>query len=358
MPDAVKKLKIVYTPLHGAGNKLVRRVLAENGFDRVLVVPEQELPDPEFSTVPSPNPENRSAFDLAIRLAQREDVDIIIGTDPDGDRMGVVFRNFDGRYEILTGNQIGCLLMEYILMSRKETGRLDKNGFVVKSIVTTKLANLIAADYGVDIYEVFTGFKYICGLVKELDELGDRRFIYGFEESNGYVAGTFVRDKDAVIASMLTAEMAAWYRSQNQTLADALRQIYEKYGYTLDDVISYTLEGKEGLDRIAGTMAFLRGERPDAFGDFRVKICKDYWTGELLEAGKAPAPLGGAGAERSNVLYYLMEDGSCYLIRPSGTEPKIKLYFGVTARARAEAEALLRRFEDSVTQVVKPRLAL
>ncbi|MDR1062035.1 MAG: phospho-sugar mutase [Clostridiales bacterium] len=355
--DVARNFKIIYTPLHGTGNVLVRRVLAENGYESVLVVPEQELPDPNFSTVESPNPENRSAFDLAIRLAGREDVDIIIGTDPDCDRLGVVFRDFGGEYVVLTGNQIGCLLMEYILEARRDAGELRDGDFVVKTIVTTKLANMIADSFGVEMREVFTGFKYICGLVKELDELGGRRFLYGFEESNGYLAGSFVRDKDAVIASMLVAEMAAWRRSRNQTLADALGEIYEKYGYTMDDAISYTLEGKEGLGRIAGAMDALRRERPSAFGSFAVRTCKDYLTQEVLSGGRTPAG-GTAMGETSNVLHYIMEDGSCYLVRPSGTEPKIKVYFGVTDRTRDGAAELLRRFEGDVTAVIKGHLGL
>jgi phosphoglucomutase len=355
--EAAGEMKIIYTPLHGTGNKLVRRVLAENGYGNVLVVKEQELPDPNFSTVESPNPENRGAFDLAIRLAEKEDVDIIIGTDPDCDRLGVVFRDHGGGYAVLTGNQIGCLLMEYILGALSEKGKLGADSFVVKTIVTSKLANLIAGRYGVEIHEVFTGFKYICGLVKELDEFGGRRFVYGFEESNGYLAGTFVRDKDAVIASMLVAEMAAWNRSRGRTLADAMEDIYGKYGHTIDDVVSYALEGKEGLDRIAGAMGALRAERPSSFGAFPVKTCRDYLTREVLDGGRTPA--GGMGMpETSNVLHYIMGDGSCFLVRPSGTEPKLKVYFGVTDRTREGAEELLRRFEGDVTSAVRERLGI
>ncbi|MDR3121727.1 MAG: phospho-sugar mutase [Clostridiales bacterium] len=356
--DTLKTFKVIYTPLHGTGNRLVRRVLAENGFSNVLVVPEQELPDPEFSTVKSPNPENREAFELAIALARRENVDIIIGSDPDCDRIGVVFRDFDGGYAVLTGNQIGCLLMEYVLAARRDAGRLDKDrAFVVKTIVTTKLANQIAAHYGLAICEVFTGFKYICEVVKERDEFGDGQFAFGFEESNGYLAGTFVRDKDGVIASMLVAEMAAWYRSQGRTLADAMKDIYDRYGYTIDDVVSYTLEGKQGLDRIAAAMERLRAERPDAFGAFRVKLCKDYQTDESFESG-AKVPGGLGMGERSNVLSYQMEDGSVFLIRPSGTEPKIKVYYGVTDASREGAQELLRDFEGAVSAVIRDYLGI
>ena len=356
--DALSKIKLIYTPLHGTGNLLVRRVLRENGFCNVLTVPEQELPDPEFSTVISPNPENKEAFDLAIKLAARENVDVIIGSDPDCDRIGVVYKDHGGSYEVLTGNQIGCLLMEYILAAKQAAGALNAGrSFVIKSIVTTKLANLIAERYGVEIYEVYTGFKYICKVVNDLDEHGDGEFIFGFEESNGYLAGTFVRDKDGVISSMLIAEMAAWYASRGKTFADALDEIYALYGHTMDDVVSYTLEGVDGLARIADAMESLRSERPEAFGEFRVKKCKDYLTGEVIEAG-----LGKTGdtamPESSNVLAYQMADGSVFQIRPSGTEPKIKIYFGVTDSTREKATALLSGFKASVLSAIEKLLGI
>ena len=356
--DILERYKIVYTPLHGTGNYLVRRVLSENGFRNVLVVPEQELPDPEFSTVESPNPEYREAFELAIGLATRENVDIIIGSDPDCDRIGVVFKNRGGGYEVLTGNQIGCLLMEYILAARKDAGDLDTSrAFVIKSIVTTKLADLIAAHYGVAIHEVYTGFKYICKLVKDLDEFGEGEFIFGFEESNGYLAGTFVRDKDGVIASMLIAEMAAWYGSQGKTLADALDAIYERYGYTMDDVVSYTLEGVEGLSRIASAMETLRAERPEKFGGFLAGACADYLTGEIIEAGRDETGATNM-PETSNVLAYKMADGSVFQIRPSGTEPKLKVYYGVTDETREGAGRLLDDFKAAVSSVIEKLLGI
>jgi len=356
--ETLADFKIVYTPLHGTGNVLVRRVLEENGFKNVIVVPEQELPDPEFSTVKSPNPENRNAFDLAIELAKRENVDIIIGTDPDCDRIGVVFRNFDGGYEVLTGNQIGCLLLDYILSARESAGTLDKErAFTIKSIVTTKLANMIAAHYGVAMREVYTGFKYICKTVKDEDEFGDGEFIFGFEESNGYLAGTFVRDKDGVIASMLVAEMAAWYLTQGMTLAGAMKDIYARYGYAADDVVSYTLEGKEGVIKIDNAMKRLREERPSAFGRFAVDTCKDYQTFEIFKEG-----VGVTGRlsmpEKSNVLAYQVADGSVFQVRPSGTEPKIKIYFGVTDSTREGAQKLLSDLMGDVESVIKPLLQM
>ncbi|MCL2146857.1 MAG: phospho-sugar mutase [Synergistaceae bacterium] len=351
----LKDFKVIYTPLHGTGNILVRRILSELGFENVLVVPEQEAPDPDFSTVESPNPENSSAFNMAIELAKKENVDIIIGTDPDCDRIGVVFKDYSGEYITLNGNQIGCLLMDYILSSLTETEKLPSKPFVVKSIVTSRLADAIANYYGVEIFEVFTGFKYICGLVKELDELGDRNFVYGFEESHGYVAGTFVRDKDGVIASMLVAEMAAFYMTKGMTFADVLKRVYEKYGHTLDVVLSYTLKGKEGQDKIAQTMKTLRAKTPAEFGGAKVRICKDYLTGivvDIIDNKSEKTDL----VEKSNVLSFEMEDGSWYVIRPSGTEPKIKLYFGVSGKGREEAEDAMTRFRGSVTSVIEGML--
>ena len=354
--EAAANIKIVYTPLHGAAEMLVRRTLTENGFRNLFVVPEQERPDPDFPTVESPNPENRAAFDIAIAHAQREGANVIIGTDPDGDRIGVVFRDLMGEYVALTGNQIGCLLLEYVLGSLKSTGRLHPGSFAITTIVSSKLAMKIAAHYGVELHEVYTGFKYICGLSEKLERQGGR-FTFGFEESNGYLAGTFVRDKDGVIATMLVAEMAAWLHSQGRTLAEALDALYGTYGYMADDVVSYTLEGKAGLDAIASTMGWLRSGRPAAFGEFRVASWRDYVTLESFDAST-----GKSGAidmpETSDVLAYTMTDGSGFLIRPSGTEPKIKLYYGASAPTRAEAEALMRRFQGDVSRVVKGHLGI
>ena len=355
--NTLKGFKMIYTPLHGTGNILVRRILSEMGFENVIVVPEQELPNPDFPTVKSPNPEFRTAFDLAVELAKKENVDMIIGTDPDCDRIGVVFRGHDGEYEALTGNQIGCLLMDYVLGSLAEMKKLPENPFVIKSIVTSRMADIIAKSYGVEIYEVYTGFKHICGLVKELDEFGDKHFVYGFEESNGYVAGTFVRDKDGVIASMLVSEMTAYYRAKGMTLADAVKQVYDKFGHTLDVVISYTLTGKEGLDKIGEAMAKLRAERPTEFGGMRVKVVKDYLTGEIIDVASGENKKFDMD-ERSNVLSYEMEGGPWYVIRPSGTEPKIKLYFGVTGQSAEEAQNMMADFKGRVTGVIEEMLGI
>jgi len=347
-------VKIVYTPLHGTGNKPVRRILMETGFDQVLVVKEQETPDPEFSTVKSPNPEDRNALALAIDLAEKVDADLIIGTDPDCDRVGVVVKNAEGTYSVLTGNQLGCLLMEYILSQKKVKGQLPLNGFVAKTIVSTELARIVAEYYNVELVEVLTGFKFIGEKIKELDEHGNRKFIFGFEESYGYLAGTFSRDKDGVVTSMLVAEMAAYYKSRGMSLYEGLQEMYRNYGYSIEDVKSYTLEGKEGLEKIESAMKQLREGSCEMFDCFGVEAIRDYLKGErhnLTTGEKEPLTL-----PESNVLYYETKDGSWFCIRPSGTEPKIKIYFGVSDRRREAAEKKLESLKGSVLGVIEKLL--
>lgn len=348
--------KIVFTPLHGAGNKLVRRILAENGFNNVLVVKEQELPDPEFTTVTYPNPEDRKAFKLAEELAGKEGADLIVGTDPDCDRVGVMVRNPQGDYEVLTGNQTGCLLMEYILSKKCAAGLLPANGFVVKTIVTTELGRKIAQNYNVELVEVLTGFKFIGEKIKELDEFGSKKYLFGFEESYGYLAGTFARDKDGVVTCMLIAEMAAAYRARGISLYEGLRELFQKYGYFLEESVSYTLEGKEGLERISDTMSVLRKERPQRFGDLKAGALRDYGSGERhdFETGeKALLEL-----PQSNVLYYEMTGGDWFCIRPSGTEPKIKVYFGVSGDTRELAAEKLELHKAGVLETVRKLLGI
>lgn len=358
-PDIARSVgesfKIVYTPLHGSGNKLVRRVLDEIGFKNVLVVKEQELPDKNFSTVKSPNPEEKEAFTLAIELAKAENVDLIIATDPDSDRVGVVVRNKEGEYVTLTGNQTGCLLLEYILSQKKAKGELPANGFVVKTIVTTELSKEIAKAYGVELIEVLTGFKFIGEKIKLLDENGDKKYLFGFEESYGYLAGTSVRDKDAVVASMLIAEMAAYYKSRNMTLYEGLMELLDKYGYTIEGIKSYTLKGKEGLDKIKSALEKLRKDEVTKFGTIDVAAVRDYQKGERYEinTGRREA----IDLPQSDVLYYEMQDGkSWFCIRPSGTEPKIKVYYGVTDNGMDEARAKLEQVETNVLGVVEKLL--
>lgn len=346
--------KIIYTPIHGTGNKPVRRILSEIGFKQVMVVKEQELPDPSFPTVKSPNPEEKSAFAIAIDMAKKEDVDLIIGTDPDCDRVGVVVRDIHGEYVVLTGNQTGCLLLEYILSQKKAKGELPSNGFVVKTIVTTELARTIAEHYGIELVEVLTGFKFIGEKIKSMDEFGDKKYLFGFEESYGYLAGTFARDKDGVVASMMIAEMAAFYKSRGMSLYEGLQEVFKKYGYSIEGITSFTIEGKEGIERIKGTMTRLREERHAKFGNAEVKAIKDYFAGERLD-------LSAGNKEKltlpeSDVLYYEMKDGSWFCVRPSGTEPKIKIYYGVSGSTREEADKKLEELKENVLSVVKKLL--
>ncbi|NLP13056.1 MAG: phospho-sugar mutase [Clostridium sp.] len=346
--------KIVYTPLHGAGNKPVRRILKETGFENILVVKEQELPDPEFSTVEYPNPEEKDAFKLAIELAKKENVDLIIGTDPDCDRVGVVVRNKVGDYVVLTGNQTGCLLLEYILSQKKRRGELPENGFVVKTIVTTELAREIAKDYNIELIEVLTGFKFIGEKIKQLDEFGNKKYLFGFEESYGYLAGTFVRDKDAVFASMLIAEMAAYYKSRDMTLYEGLLELFEKYGYTLEGISSFTLEGKEGIEKIKSALEDLRKNKTVKFGTYEASAVRDYFKGEryLVASGQKEE----LTLPESDVLYYELQDGYWFAIRPSGTEPKIKIYYGVKENTMDKAKEKLKLLQDNVLSVIEKLL--
>jgi phosphoglucomutase len=347
-------MKIVYTPLHGTGNKPVRRILSEIGFKNVLVVKEQENPDPGFSTVKSPNPEDKEALTLAIELAKKEDVDLVFGTDPDCDRVGIVTRNLSGEYIALTGNQTGCLLLEYILSQKKAKGQLPQKAFVAKTIVTTELARTIANHYGVELVEVLTGFKFIGEKIKELDEFGDQKYLFGFEESYGYLAGTFARDKDGVVTSMLIAEMAAYYKSRGMSLYEGLQEIFKKYGYTVEAVTSYTLAGKEGIERIKNTMSELRDSKPTKFNTSVVAALRDYQAGERYDL-KSGA-VSKLTLPQSDVLYYEMEDGDWFCIRPSGTEPKIKVYFGVTDPDTGNAQKRVDTLKENVLSAVKKYL--
>ncbi len=328
--DAVlanKDMKIVYTPLHGTGNKPVRRILKEIGFDNVIVVPEQELPDPNFSTVVSPNPEERSALLLAINLAEKEGADLVVATDPDGDRTGLVVRDKAGEYIILSGNQIGLLLLDYILRAKKQMNQLLQGSFAVTTIVSTKLARVIADFYNIKLFEVLTGFKFIGEVIKEYDEEGDMHFQFGFEESYGYLAGKDVRDKDAVVAVMLIAEMAATARSANKTLYDLLYELFKKYGFAAEKTISVTLEGKEGIEKIKKTMSLMRASKHSVMNGIKVNSVSDYLLSkktDFLTEQETKLTL-----EKSDVLLYELGNQDWFCVRPSGTEPKIKIYFGI-----------------------------
>lgn len=350
--DVLSQCRIIYTPIHGAGNKPVRRILKETGFEQVIVVPEQEHPDPDFSTVKYPNPEERAVFEIAIQMAREKDVDLIIGTDPDCDRVGVIVRNKKGEYITLTGNQTGCLLLEYILSALNQQGKIPERGFVIKTIVTTELSKKIAQAYGVKLIEVLTGFKFIGEQILLRDENGDENYIFGFEESYGYLAGTFARDKDAVVASMLIAEMFAWYRSRGMTLYDGMVEIYEKYGYAKEGLDSFTLKGKEGIEKIHKAMDILREDKSTMFEN--VVAVRDYQSGiRLLTRNGHEQPLG---LPESNVLYYETEEGFWFCVRPSGTEPKIKIYYGVTANSDEASEKALESLKKRVLVKLRPLL--
>jgi len=324
--------KVVYTPIHGSGNKLVRRVLDEIGVKNVFVVPEQEAPDGDFPTVNSPNPENAEAFTLAIGYAKEQNADIIFGTDPDSDRLGVVVRLDDGSYNVLNGNQRGALLCEFILRTRKNNGTLPKEGAVIKSIVSTEMIRAITKDYGIETIDVLTGFKFIGEKIKEFEAEGKfDKYVFGFEESYGYLKGSYCRDKDAVVASMLITELAADLKAQGKTLYDGLIGLYEKYGYYLENVQTKTLAGIEGLAQIKAIMKKFREEGVP----FEVEKALDYSTGI-------------DGLPKSDVLKYFLKDGSLITVRPSGTEPKIKFYFGVCGKTQAEADTKVKNMVDKV----------
>lgn len=348
-PEAVKEVadtfKLIYTPLHGTGSRPVKEILKRIGFKNVLVVAEQDTEDGNFPTVKSPNPENKEAFTIAIEMAKANDVDVIIGTDPDCDRVGIVVRDADGVYRTLTGNQTGSLLVEYILRSRKEKGTLPADGVVIKTIVTTELAAAIAKSYGMEIMNVLTGFKYIGEKMTEFAEKKNHTYLIGFEESYGYLVGNHARDKDGVVASMLIAEMAAYYKTKGKSLYEALQDIYKKYGYYAEKTMSYTMPGKDGMEKMAGILSGLRTNPPTVVNGLNVVKTTDYQEQTITEKDGSVSEL--VGLPKSNVLRYDLSDGKSYfIVRPSGTEPKIKLYLGTYADSFDEAMALIDAIID------------
>lgn len=344
-----KTMKIVYSPLNGSGNVPVRRILSEVGFENVFVVKEQEMPDPNFTTVgAAPNPENYSAFDLARELAVKENADVIFATDPDCDRLGCLVRAADGSFIVLTGNQIGCLLMHYVLSGRKAAGTLPANGAVVKSIVSTDMARTIAASFGVTTFNVLTGFKFIAEKIQQFEDTGSHEFLFGFEESYGFLAGTFVRDKDAVIASMLLAEATAWYKKQGMTLYDGLMKLYETYGYYSEKVTSFALEGKDGLAKMVELMGNLRTNAPDVFAGVGVKAVLDYKKGTRTENGA----VSKLDYPASDVLFYELEGGAWVCIRPSGTEPKVKVYVNAVTNCAEKSACLTENLLKAAVEIM------
>lgn len=341
-PEVIKQMaediKIVYTPFHGTGNKPVRRILSELGFKNVYVVPEQELPDPEFTTLDYPNPEDPKAFTLALKLAKEKNADIVLATDPDADRLGIyALDTVSGEYVPFTGNMSGMLIAEYILRERKAGGLMPVNPAMVKTIVTTNMADPIAAKYGVKLIEVLTGFKYIGEQIKFFEQTGSNNYVFGLEESYGCLAGTHARDKDAVVAVMCLCEVAAWCKANGKTVWDQMVQMYEEYGYFREDQYSITLKGIEGSKQIAAIMDKLRNNPPKQIGDYKVLSFRDYDKDTVLdlETGK----VSSTGLPKSNVLYFELENDSWCCARPSGTEPKLKFYMGVKGNSIDDAKA-------------------
>ncbi|MEH7611865.1 phospho-sugar mutase [Gottfriedia acidiceleris] len=322
-----KDLNIVFSPLHGTSNIPVRNGLSMLGYTNVTVVKEQELPDPNFTTVKSPNPEEHAAFELSIQYGEQVNADVLITTDPDADRLGVAVRNSEGEFTILTGNQTGALMLEYLLSQKKSLGTLPKNGVVLKTIVTSEIGRVIAQNYGINTIDTLTGFKFIGEKIKEYEQTGEYKFQFGYEESYGYLIRDFVRDKDAVQSVILACEVAAYYKSQGKTLYDGLLEIFEKYGYFKEDLVSMTLKGKDGAEQIQQMMNEFRMNPPKEFASLVVALIEDYKesTKTNLEDGTTVE----INLPKSNVLKYILSDESWCALRPSGTEPKIKFYFGV-----------------------------
>lgn len=349
--EAGKELKIVYSPLHGTGNLPARRVLKELGFEKVYIVKEQELPDGNFPTVSYPNPEAAEAFELGLKLAREVDADLVLATDPDADRLGVYVKDAkSGEYIPLTGNMSGCLLAEYELGQRQAQGGLPADGALIKTIVTSNMADAIAANYNVKLIEVLTGFKFIGQQILGFEKSGKGTYLFGFEESYGCLVGTHARDKDAIVATMALCEAAAYYKTQGETLWDAMIDMYEKYGYYLDSVEAVTLKGIEGLNRIQEIMDRLRTNPPASIGgyevtsfrDYKRDIIKDMKTGETTPTG----------LPSSNVLYFDLTDGAWVCARPSGTEPKLKFYFGVKGSSLEDAEQKSKALGEEVKRFI------
>jgi phosphoglucomutase len=343
-------VKVVFTPLHGTANKPVRRGLEALGYKNVVVVKEQELPDPNFSTVKSPNPEEHAAFELAIQVGKEIDADILIATDPDADRLGIAVKDEQGEYIVLTGNQTGGLLLHYILSQKKEKGILPENGVVLKTIVTSEFGSDIAASFGLDTVNTLTGFKFIGEKIKEYEQTGEYVFQFGYEESYGYLIGDFARDKDAVQAALLAVEVCAFYKKQGVSLYQALMQLFAKYGYYREGLQSLTLKGKEGAEQIQALLAAFRDNPPMTMAGKKIVVQEDYKTSERIDTNTGTKSI--ITLPKSNVLKYFLEDGSWFCIRPSGTEPKIKFYFGVKGDSLEESEQRLQHLSSAVMEQV------
>lgn len=354
-PDLIERqatdLKIVFTPLHGTAKMIAVRALEQAGFKHVHLVPEQAEADPDFSTVESPNPEDAAAFEMAIELGQKVDADILIATDPDADRLGMAVKNASGDYQVLTGNQIATLMIDYIIKAAQKNKTMPKNPLLLYSIVSSRFPAKIAEHYGVDSESVLTGFKFIADRIRHYEESGEKTFIFGFEESYGYLVKPFVRDKDAIQALLLSSELMAAYKEQNITGFEALEELFDQYGYFKEKTISITMAGQEGASQIKAIIANFRDEAPTHFANIKVNVSEDYQSGErqILATGSTE----GIYLDRSNVLRYELEDGSWIAIRPSGTEPKIKFYIGAVADSQVAVDQKVENFERAIRSMIE-----
>ncbi len=348
--DVDKSIGIVYTPLHGTGNKLVRKVLDELGYKNVAVVKEQEEPDPMFSTVKSPNPEDISSFEMAIEKARRLNSEIIIGTDPDCDRVGLVVRDRDGNYVPLNGNQTGALLLNYVLGSLSMQGKIPQNGAVIKTIVTSEIGTEIAKKYNVEVFDTLTGFKYIAEMMQQFEDSASHNFLFGYEESYGYLAGTFVRDKDAVIACMLICEMAAYFKKSGKIILEVLQNIYDEHGYYIEETVNLGFAGVTGLSKMKSIMDYFRENKMAAIADKNIPYIYDYKMGTVLSLKDGKTE--NLNYPKSDVLKYSFEDGSWVVLRPSGTEPKLKVYLSIKGENKVQSMSILERTKSEILNII------
>nr|WP_303244114.1 phospho-sugar mutase [uncultured Cellulosilyticum sp.] len=348
--ERASELNIIYTPIHGSGNIPVRTMLNKLGYTNVHVVKEQELPNGNFPTAPYPNPENPQVFEIAIQMAKEIGPDLIFGTDPDCDRIGVIVKEDSGEYKVLTGNQVGVLLTDYMLNARKIGGVLSSKDTIIKTIVTTEMAARVAESYGAQLMNVLTGFKYIGEKIEEFEQTGSNTFVLGFEESYGYLSGGFVRDKDAVIASVLIAEMALYYKTQGKNLAQALHDLFEKYGFYKEALVSIQMEGKDGQEKIAEMITALRNNPPSEVAGVAINVAEDYKLSTRVN--KVAGTTETINLPKSNVLKFILADDSWFVIRPSGTEPKVKIYASVVGTSAEDAEAKSAAFVGAIKEIL------
>ena len=346
--EKAKDLNIIYTPIHGSGLMPIKRVLTELGFEKLSIVKEQENPDGDFPTTPYPNPEAKQVFELALEMAKDINPDIIFGTDPDADRIGVIVKDNSGEYKVLTGNETGMLLAHYMLKSLKDRNELPENAAVIKTIVTTEAVKNIVESFNATLINTLTGFKYIGEKIKEFEETNSNTFIFGLEESYGYLAGTFVRDKDAVVAATLITEMTLYYKEKGLTLYEALINLYEEYGYTKETLVSIELQGKEGQDKITKCIDTLRNDKVTEINGIKVVKAFDYKLSEEVSYENNDVTKSEINLPKSNVLKYILEDDSWFVVRPSGTEPKMKVYLSIVGESLKSSEEKINAFKEDV----------